>query len=64
MCSSKEFFLSALGVNSIPAELNCHDIAIQRYDEKEPFCMIKMRKDGKTILRVNPWEVEGIKYIL
>lgn len=63
--SAKDFFLSALGVHSIPAELNYHDIAFQRHSENEPFCVIKMQKNGDVILRVNPWDTEDtIKYIL
>ena len=67
MHNAKDFFLSALGVNSIPAEMTYHDIAFQRHSEHEPFCVIKTRKDGTTFLRVNDWDTDHsdeIMYIL
>lgn len=59
MNSSKDYFLSTLGV-SVPPSLSRYDLTIQRATEKKPFCSILTNKDGVTVLRVNPWEPQGV----
>ena len=57
MYSSKDFFISALGI-SVPMYYHNYDIMVQRASEPIPFCIIKTQNDGSTVLRVNSWNNE------
>lgn len=59
MNHGKEFFLYTLGV-VVPDELCKYDITVKRSNESKPFCTIFTNKNGKAVLRVNPWEEDGI----
>lgn len=65
MQSTKDFFLSSLGiVASIPVIANS-EILIQRAKEPEPFGHIYTKKDGSTVLRVGSnLEADGYKVII
>jgi hypothetical protein len=60
--TSKSFFLSILNV-SIPDMLKTYDLSFQRANESKPFCTL-ITKNGKSFLRVNPWEDDGIRIII
>lgn len=59
MNSSKDFFLSAIGV-TLPNEVMDYDVFIQKDRDKQPSFGIMHKKDGSVILRVNPWDCDGI----
>lgn len=59
MHSSKDFFLSAIGV-VLPSELMEYDVFIRGNEDTQPSFGIIHRTDGTIILRVNPWEYDGI----
>lgn len=63
MNTSKKFFLSTLNV-SVPDELVKFNLSFQRKNESEPFCCLITDKNGRTFLRVNPWEEDGIRVII
>lgn len=65
MYNSKRFFVNILGLKDVTETTN-FDIAVQRYNERNPFCYIKTNKSGKVFLRVNSWDDEenSVKYIL
>lgn len=63
MSTSKEFFLSVLNV-LVPNELIKFDLTIQRENESEPFCTIITDKNGRTFLRVNPWDESGVRILI
>lgn len=63
MHNSKEYFLSILGV-SVPPAMVINDLSFQRKNESKPFCTIVTDSKGKTFLRANPMEDNGIVIVI
>lgn len=61
MNTTKEFFLSAIGV-SVPNDILEYDVFIQKHGDTTPSFGIIHKKDGSVVLRVNPWEYDGIVF--
>ena len=53
MHSSREYFLSVLGVDQNYATLSANNVLIRRKNERTPFAEIVNVK-GQTVLRVGP----------
>jgi hypothetical protein len=62
MHNSKDYFLSILGV-SVPPTMAAN-LSFQRRNEQKPFCSIITDSKGKTFLRVNPMEDNGVVIII